>query len=234
MAMTCTSLYAFNLGVSPEGVGEDHGQHFAQPATHILATMDQSRRYGNDLKRADEGQNLLNDEEARDRSMWHADSKLHHQGYKSTGRFLVFVLPWVLSLVLFSLLLHAHWVRSQCASPWGRLELGKQDVSPGHFLKTFINEPHTTGPATREITLDHKEVKFVNGLDYDDQGDLVILRDPQQYKYVGPPDDDVDSAWDDLLLGECCTIIRTAAGSLSFNSSDRYFPQPRRSSGDAL
>lgn len=125
MALRCAFPYAELVCVSP-GAWEKRYEVLAKPGTHILTAMDQGGLSSTYLKEADESQNLLDDEGVRDHLGFEPDPKhRQHRGYKDASRVLVFVLPWVLSLILFSLLLHAHWVNSRCASTWGRLELGK-------------------------------------------------------------------------------------------------------------
>lgn len=54
-------------------------------------------------------------------------------------------------------------------------------------------------PVTRHLEPNYREVRFVNGLAFNASGELVIHEDPEQAKYLGPPTDESDAAWRELM-----------------------------------
>jgi hypothetical protein len=55
-------------------------------------------------------------------------------------------------------------------------------------------------PAREAISI--KKVKFTGGLYFDYNGTLHSTSNPEEPRYVGPPSEDMDNAWEALIHGQ--------------------------------
>lgn len=105
---------------------------------------------------------------------------------------------WILSLLTtaawFS---HKEAVSSYSYETGFETDLGKSNIKSNNILDTLLK----TIPAPIRPFIELKQVKFIGGLKFDENGTTYRSIEPGATQYVGEPSEEIDRAWRQLIQG---------------------------------